>query len=115
MKSRNTINSQYGPRTVAGLLCSVVMFLSALAQTGNQPSAALVAQLQCNLAPGSNVALTLTNTSGLTVPAHKPIFIVTDAGKAAVSFPEPFAPKTSRRATGPPGPASTACQAYFYK
>lgn len=115
MKNRSNISKAYGWRGGALLLCSALLFLSALAQTGNQPSAAVVARLQCHLAPDDTAVLTLTNTSGQTVPAHKPIFIVTSTGKVAVSFPEPFAPKTSRRANGPPGPASTACQAYFYK
>jgi hypothetical protein len=88
---------------------------SALAQIGNQPPAALVTRLKCTPNAAGPAALTLTNTSGQTIPAHKPIFIVTTTGKVAASYPDAFIPNTSRNATGPPGPASAACQAYFYK
>lgn len=114
MRSRQSTTIHWR-RVLATLSVSLLLLLSALAQTSSQPPATLVLRLKCTSNSGEAAALLLTNTSGLTIPAYKPIFILTDAGKVAASYPEPFAPNTSRYATGPPGRASATCQAYFYK
>lgn len=116
MRTRKTAAIIHWRHALATLSASLFLLLSALAQTGNQPPPSLVLRLKCTPNQGeAAAALLLTNTSGLMIPAHKPIFIITDTGKVAASYPEPFSPNTSRYATGPPGKASATCQAYFYK
>ncbi len=105
---------------LALLTLSAASLLTAQAQNNREMSVPKnpkvnAVYIKCTPNHGGDVAssLTLTNTSGKTIAANQKIFIKNPAGSTFQSYAQPFAPNTSRDASGPAGNAGPTCQAWF--